>query len=197
MDKLKVVIVEPLKQPYAKEIDNTIDEIQSIVNGNVETAPLYLDINGKEHFLLIALNDEGKFNGCVPNRRYYGGDVIHGTFLVTAFDGRDDFRSLTDEETEAVMKFYETDCAVGDFYSAAKAINPQRNIFTGNLKETIIQASSEGMYNALHIKEDEDVDAVLDLLYGLRILGIMDEPIATQIINAIESKCISVMILSP
>lgn len=197
MDKLKVVIVEPLKQPYAKEIDNTVDDIQSIVNGNFETAPLYLDINSKEHFLLIVLNDESKFNGCVPNRRYYGGDVIYGTFFVTAFDGRDDFRSLTDEETEAVMKFYETDCAVGDFYSAAKAINPQRNIFTGNLKDTIIQASSEGMYNALHIKEDEDVDAVLDLLYGLRILDIIDEPIATRIINAIESKCISVMILSP
>lgn len=195
MDRLKVVIVEPSKQPYAKEIDNTLDEIQSIVNGNFETAPLYLDINGKEHFLLIALNDEGKYNGCVPNRRYYGGDVIHGTFFVTAFDGQDDYRSLTDEETAAVIKFYEIDTV--DFYSAVKSVNPQSHLFTGNLKETIIQASSEGIYNALHIKEDEDVDAVLDLLYGMRVLGIMDEQIATRIINAIESKCISVVILSP
>ena len=195
MDRLKVVIVEPSKQPYAKEIDNTLDEIHSIVNGNFETAPLYLDINGKEHFLLIALNDEGKYNGCVPNRRYYGGDVIHGTFFVTAFDGRDDYRSLTDEETAAVIKFYEIDTA--DFYSAVKSVNPQSHLFTGNLKETIIQASSESVYNALKIREDEDVDAVLDLLYGMRVLGIMDEQIATQIINAIESKCISVMILSP
>ena len=188
MDRLKVVIVEPSKQPYAKEIDNTLDEIQSIVNGNFETAPLYLNINGKEHFLLIALNDEGKYNGCVPNRRYYGGDVIHGTFFVTACDGRDDYRSLTDEETAAVIKFYEIDTV--DFYSAVKSVNPQSHLFTGNLKETIIQASSEGIYNALHIKENEDVDAVLDLLYGMRVLGIMDEQIATRIINAIESKCI-------
>lgn len=121
--------------------------------------------------------------------------MIHGTFLVTVFDGREDFRSLTDEETAAVIKFYEIDTV--DFYSAVKSVNPQSHLFAGNLKETIIQASSESVYNALKIREDEDVDAVLDLLYGMRVLGIMDEQIATRIINAIESKCISVMILSP
>lgn len=43
-------------------------------------------------------NDEGKYNGMEPNRRY-GDDIICGPFFICGDDGGE-FISLTDEQVE-------------------------------------------------------------------------------------------------
>ena len=40
---LKIVVVEPNKEPYIKTIENTLEQIQGIVEGSFEAVPLTLD----------------------------------------------------------------------------------------------------------------------------------------------------------
>ena len=36
MNKIKVIVVEPEKEPYIKEIDNTLEAKQELVGGDIE-----------------------------------------------------------------------------------------------------------------------------------------------------------------
>jgi len=40
MDKIKVLIVEPIMDPYIKEISNTLEEKQKIVGGLIQKTEL-------------------------------------------------------------------------------------------------------------------------------------------------------------
>ena len=58
----------------------------------------------------ILLNDEGKLNGLLPNRRLYDSsgnmyDIITGTFLIVGLS-EDDFCSLSEELTAKYMEKY-------------------------------------------------------------------------------------------
>jgi hypothetical protein len=54
--------------------------------------------------MLLVVNEEGKING-LPMNRCTGTDIICGTFFVCG-NGRDDFRSLSDEQVEEVKLVY-------------------------------------------------------------------------------------------
>lgn len=94
---MQVVIVEPGKEPYTKDIENELKAFQNVVGGWIETVNLTGD------FILIC-NEEGKLNGLPPNRDL-GFDVIVGTFLVVGEDG-EEFRGLSDEECKKVLKHF-------------------------------------------------------------------------------------------
>lgn len=99
-DLLKVVYVEPNRRPFISEIENTLEAEQKAVGGLIE-----LIGNGDGTF--IVGNDESKLIGMEGNRILESGSVIAGPFFVIGDDG-EDFRSLTDEETEKYMnKFAE------------------------------------------------------------------------------------------
>lgn len=79
---MKILVVEPLKVPYEKEIDGSLESMQAIVGGLVEAIYPFED----EELALIC-NEEGKLLGLPYNRalrdedgRIY--DVIAGTFLL-------------------------------------------------------------------------------------------------------------------
>lgn len=95
-DKMTILVVEPLKAPYVREIDGSLAEMQKIVGGAIEGTYPYDDS------VAIICNQEGKLAGLPPNRLLTGPDgipydTIHGAFFVAGL-GREDFCSLTDEQ---------------------------------------------------------------------------------------------------
>ena len=77
---MNVLVVEPLKAPYEKEIDPGLESLQHEVGGWIEAMGLDEDV-------CIICNEEGKLNGLELNRsikddRGRIADIIAGTFLV-------------------------------------------------------------------------------------------------------------------
>ena len=98
---LKVVYVEPGKPAYAAEIEDTLKAKQRAVGGMIEL------VNNGDGTAIIC-NEEGKLEGLPANRRIEEiSDVIVGNFFVVGL-GKEDFRSLTGEETEKYIKRFES-----------------------------------------------------------------------------------------
>ena len=93
---LKTVYVEPGRAPYEAEILDTLEAKQKAVEGYIELVYLRDDI------ILIG-NEESKLIGMPGNRRLEGGSVIAGPFFLLG-DAGEDFRSLTEAETQAMME---------------------------------------------------------------------------------------------
>lgn len=99
---ITVLIVEPMKEPYVKEIDSSLESLQHEVGGDIEAVYPF-----KEEVALIA-NEDGKILGLPLNRALrddYGQvyDIIAGTFLITGLT-EDNFGSL---DKECINKFSE------------------------------------------------------------------------------------------
>ncbi|MCR5480101.1 MAG: DUF3846 domain-containing protein [Ruminococcus sp.] len=108
--KLKIVVVEPLKKPYVKEIENTLDSQREVVGGNMEMLPF--DVPDAPLGICIICNENGKLENLPYNRAYYydeygkPSDILSGTFFVCSVNG-EDFASLSEEQEKAVLKRFE------------------------------------------------------------------------------------------
>lgn len=95
---MKVLIVEPWKDPYVKDIDGKLETLQKIVGGYIEVVYPHDDES------CIICNEDGKFLELDYNReiRDKQGKLLHiivGTFIVcNAPKDSEDFDSLTDEQ---------------------------------------------------------------------------------------------------
>ena len=98
MEKLTVLVLEPEKAPYTKEIEDTLAALQQAVGGYIEaTYPFKDDV-------ALICNEEGKLNGLPFNRalrdedgKIY--DIVAGTFLIAGLR-EDNFGSLSSEQIE-------------------------------------------------------------------------------------------------
>jgi len=100
--KLNALLVEPNKLPKRITINNSLEEKQKIVGGDIEYA--YLQDNND---VVLICNEEGKILG-LPFNRDIGYDVIAGNFLIVGDDpeiGED--RSLTEEQIEKYAKMFD------------------------------------------------------------------------------------------
>ena len=93
---MTVLVVEPGKAPYVKEIDPGLESLQHEVGGWIEAVYPFEDP------VAIICNEEGKMEGLPLNRALFTEehgvyDIIAGTFLVTGLT-EDNFGSLTDEQ---------------------------------------------------------------------------------------------------
>lgn len=62
-EKMKILVVEPAKRPYVKEIDHTLEEMQKVVGGSIQALYPFEDLVG------LICNDEAKIlPGFLPNR---------------------------------------------------------------------------------------------------------------------------------
>lgn len=96
---MRVVYVEPNKPAYETEIRNSLEAKQKAVGGNIEY--LYNDDD-----TLIICNEYAKHEGFPGNRHLDNGtSIIAGSFFIIGDDG-EEFRSLTDEETEKYLNKY-------------------------------------------------------------------------------------------
>lgn len=91
-EKLTVLVVEPMKEPYAKEIAPGLHALQAEVGGDIAASYPFDDPVG------LVLNDEGKLIGLDLNRSLrdeHGEiyDIVAGTFLVVGL-GPESFASL-------------------------------------------------------------------------------------------------------
>ena len=94
---MRILVVEPLKAPYVKEIRGDLKSMQAIVGGLIEAIYPFDDPE-----IALICNDEGKLMGLPYNRalrdedgRIY--DVVAGTFfLCRARAGSEDFEGLTE-----------------------------------------------------------------------------------------------------
>ena len=104
--KLNVLVVEPEKAPYVKEIDSGLESLQAEVGGFIEALYPYEDA------VAIVCNEEGKLNGLPLNRALRDEDghpfeIVAGTFLITGL-GEEDFCSLAPEQQEKYSKLFQT-----------------------------------------------------------------------------------------
>ena len=91
-EKLTVLVVEPMKEPYVKEIAPGLHALQAEVGGDIAASYPFDDPVG------LVLNDEGKLIGLDLNRSLrdeHGEiyDIVAGTFLVVGL-GPESFASL-------------------------------------------------------------------------------------------------------
>ena len=98
---MKVLIVEPLKAPYEREIDDGLESMQKVVGGYIQAIYPFEDTE-----LALICNEEGKLTGLPFNRalRDENGniyDVVVGTFfLCRAPVDEENFAILTDKQLE-------------------------------------------------------------------------------------------------
>ena len=103
-EKMRILVVEPVKRPYVKEIDHTLEEMQKVVGGSIQALYPFEDRVG------LICNDEAKIaGGFTPNRalRDENGnvyDIIFGTFFIAGL-GEEDFCSLEDDLIEKFHKY--------------------------------------------------------------------------------------------
>ena len=94
-EKMTVLVVEPLKEPYVKQIAPGYKSMQAEVNGTFQAVYPYADP------VALVCNDEGKLLSMELNRGLRDDtgslyDIVAGTFLVVGL-GDEDFASLTPE----------------------------------------------------------------------------------------------------
>ncbi len=91
--KMTVLVVEPMKEPYVKQIDSGLRALQAEVNGDIAASYPFTDP------VALVVNDEGKLIGLDLNRSLRDDhgeiyDIVAGTFLVVGL-GEEDFTSLS------------------------------------------------------------------------------------------------------
>lgn len=87
-NRIRIMVVEPLKKPYFASIKNTKNVYEKIVGG--EICDDLLDSK-----TAIVYNKNAKENELVPNRRV-GRDIICGTFFVASEFSDNEYASLSD-----------------------------------------------------------------------------------------------------
>lgn len=101
---MKILVIEPEKEPYTRDIADDLHEMQEVVGGLIE--PIYFE---PKNDALVFCNEEFLLNGSEPNRMV--GDVlVHGTFFVignkTNEYGEEVSCSLTDEQIEQYSEMF-------------------------------------------------------------------------------------------
>ena len=101
-NRIKVVYVEPGRLATVREIGTELSDLQAAVGGWIETYYPF------EEEVCIVCDDEGKFNGALPNRavRTEDGkimDIIFGPFFICDCS-TENFGSLSDEQLQRYME---------------------------------------------------------------------------------------------
>lgn len=126
-DTLIVLVVEPQKEPYLKEIPSGLESLQQEVGGYIQAVYPY------EEPVALICNEEGKLEGLPLNRalRDEDGDIydiVAGTFLVVGLTD-DNFGSLTVDQIRQFseqFKIPEVFAKLGDKIVAIPMINEEQ-----------------------------------------------------------------------
>ena len=118
---MNVLVVEPMKEPYLKDIDPGLNSLQQEVGGYIEAIYPYEEPVG------LVCNEEGKLDGLPLNRAIYRDDgemvdIIAGTFLIVGLS-EDNFAELPNELAEKYTKLFESPEV---FYSENGQIHAQK-----------------------------------------------------------------------
>lgn len=108
-EKIKVIIIETQKEPYSKEIYNTLRNKQEIVGGLIQCVSSFLSDEINCDFIL---NDEGKIIDLPKNRVIWNGEeIVHGNMIVAKVDDSiGDFVTLSDDEITYLIDKITKEC---------------------------------------------------------------------------------------
>ncbi len=125
-EKISVILVEPGKYPKLVEIENTLEAMQALVEGDIEE---YMPFDDE---VAIVCNEEGKMRGLPLNRAVYTDnkeivDIIAGKFFICyAPIEAENFQSMPkelahkyEEKFKYPERFYQTENGI-----EAKAYKP-------------------------------------------------------------------------
>ena len=103
---MRVLVVEPEKKPYTKEIENSLKALQDIVGGYIQV------IQPWEDEVAIICNEEGKImqlplNRIIKNDNGRIFDIVVGTFVIAGFN-KDCFLSIDDKMKDKYENMFET-----------------------------------------------------------------------------------------
>lgn len=73
-NKIRILIVEPNKEPRQTKVEHTLQNLQNVVDGLIEFVEL-------EHNVDLVCNEEGKLRSLELNRAITN-DIIAGTFFI-------------------------------------------------------------------------------------------------------------------
>lgn len=102
MERMKVLLIEPMTAPKVVEIDHTLEEMQKLVGGDIGVTYPWEDMVG------LVYVDDAMFLGYPLNRVLTDDDgkpydVLKGTFFIAGLN-EDNFCSISDEQ---IAKFRE------------------------------------------------------------------------------------------
>jgi len=105
-EKMNVIVVEPGKQPYVKEIPDTLESLQKEVGGDIQAVYPYEDA------VAIICAEEGKlmrmpFNRALRDEEGHIYDVLVGKFLIVGL-GEDNFTSMPEELIPKYKEIFDT-----------------------------------------------------------------------------------------
>lgn len=93
---IRVLKIEPHKEPQVIHIKNSLESLQKEVDG-------YLEIVVLSPTAMMVFNEEGKIIGLEGNRRF-NNDVIVGNIIIAGIDDNRDTCSLSDAELKTYME---------------------------------------------------------------------------------------------
>ena len=106
--KMKILVIEPMKEPYVKEIERGLESMQEVVGGLIQA------IYPFDHpEIALICNEEGKLNKLRLNRALFDKDrnivdIVAGTFfLCSAPADSENVESVSDEQIEKYKKRFE------------------------------------------------------------------------------------------
>lgn len=91
---ITIVVKEPHKMAYSKDVEDDLKEYQKILGG-------YLEFIGFDERQVLLCNELGKLIGLEDNL-LVPGDTIVGNVIIVGTDG-EEFRSLTSEEVSKAI----------------------------------------------------------------------------------------------
>ena len=110
--KIKVLVAEPGKPCQAREVEDELKALQSLVGGSIEVVTPFAES------VAIVCHGEGKLRGLPFNRPLLDDsgepyDILCGTFFITGVQG-ENFASLTDGQIGRYKEFYDSVMVVPD-----------------------------------------------------------------------------------
>lgn len=155
---MNVLVVEPMKKPYMKDIDSGLHSLQREVGGYIEAIYPYEDLVG------LVCNEEGKMEGLPLNRAIYSKsgemfDIIAGTFLIVGLS-EDNFSELSGELAEKYAKLFESPEM---FYSINGQIEVQKveaSAAEPPSEETEHQNLLQRQYSIYQLKRSDDLHGI-------------------------------------
>lgn len=96
---MKILVCEPGRHPYVKDIEHTLENLQKEVGGYIQALYPY------EEEVAVVCNEDGLFLNLAWNRVVEKYGPIKGTFFVCGL-GYEDFIGLTDDQIEKYTKIF-------------------------------------------------------------------------------------------
>lgn len=123
---MRVIVVEPFKAAYTKDIKGDLESMQELVGGYIEAVYPF------ENEVALVCDEEAKLSHKQANRALLDErgrlrDIICGTFFIAGL-GEEDFTDVPDELVDKYMSMYE---AHDEFAKVGRRIYLSRYLDSG------------------------------------------------------------------